>query len=323
MTTPATHTTPPATAIEKIVVVTRQTRLEALIERYATKGQAKFHLERQGADFAAYEAEHAVYHAAVATVLQHCRALLGRVHHIDRGYLPTYLFTPADLVVAVGPDGLVVNTAKYLDGQPIIGVNADPGKFDGVLLPFGAAGAGEAARRAIAGKAPVRCVTMAEAVLADGQKLLAFNDLFIGPKSHTSARYAIAHAGRAEVQSSSGVIVSTGAGSTGWMSSVFAMAAGLGPMIGRPAEPMPDMRLPWDTDRLRFAVREPFPSKATQATLVAGEITAVETLRLESHMAEEGVIFSDGVEADFLAFNAGAVASIGIARRQARLVVPG
>ena len=309
-------------AIEKIVIVTRQTRLEALVERYATKGQAKFHLERQGADFAGYEREHALYHEAVASVQKSCRALLGRVHLIDRGYLPTYLFTPADLVVAVGPDGLVVNTAKYLDGQPIIGVNPDPTRYDGVLLPFGPGGVAQAARRALAGSAPVRLVTMAEAALADGQRLLAFNDLFIGPKSHTSARYAIAHAGRQEVHSSSGVIVSTGAGSTGWMSSVFAMAAGLRPMLGLPLAPLPDLRLPWDTDRLRFAVREPFPSRATQATLVAGEITAAEPLRLESHMAEDGVIFSDGLEADFLAFNAGAVAAIGIAKRQARLVVP-
>lgn len=309
--------------IEKIVVITRQTRLEALVERYATKGQAKFHIERQGADFAGYEREHAVYHEAVTAVHKACRHLLGRVHVIDRSYLPTYLFTPADLVVAVGQDGLVVNAAKYLDGQPIIGVNPDPGRYDGVLLPFKAAGAGEAAKRAIAGRAGVREVTMAEAALADGQKLLAFNDLFIGPRSHTSARYAIAHGDRREVQSSSGVIVSTGAGSTGWMSSVFAMAAGMRPLLGLPAAPAPDLRLPWDTDRLRFAVREPFPSKTTQATLVCGEIRASEPLRIESHMAEEGVIFSDGVEADFLAFNAGAAVSIGIAQRRARLVVPG
>lgn len=313
---------PTAVAIEKIVVVTRQTRLEALVERYATKGQAKFHLERQGADFAAYEREHALYHEAVTTVHKACRGLLGRVHVIDRSYLPTYLFTPHDLVVAVGMDGLVVNAAKYLDGQPILGVNPDPRTINGVLLPFAPATAGEGARRAIAGRAAVREVTMAEASLADGQALLAFNDLFVGPRSHTSARYAIAHAGRREVQSSSGVIVSTGAGSTGWMASVFAMAAGLRPLLGLPEAPAPDPRLPWDTDRLRFAVREPFPSKATQATLVCGEVTAAERLTIESHMAEEGVIFSDGVEADYLAFNAGSVATIGLARRKARLLVP-
>ena len=308
--------------IEKIVVVTRQTRLEALVERYATKGQAKFHIERQGADFAAYEREHQRYHEAVSAVHKACRDQLARVHQIDRGYLPTYLFTPADLVVAVGQDGLVVNAAKYLDGQPIVGVNPDPAAYEGVLLPFSPAQAKDAVRRTVAGQARVRAVTMAEAALADGQKLLAFNDLFVGPRSHTSARYAIAHGGKREVQSSSGVIVSTGAGSTGWMASVVAMAAGMRPLLGLPAAPPPDARLPWEAECLRFAVREPYPSRATQATLVCGDIPAGDALRLESHMAEEGVIFSDGLQSDYLAFNAGAVVSIGVARRKARLVVP-
>lgn len=307
-------------AIDKIVIVTRQTRLEALVERYATKGQAKFHLERQGADFAAYEGEHATYQAAVGQVHQACRALLGRVHVIDRAYLPTYLFTPQDLVVAVGPDGLVVNAAKYLDRQPIVGVNPDPRWIDGVLLPFSPVSAQDALRRAIAGAARIRPVTMAEARLADGQTLLAFNDLFIGPKTHTSARYTIDHGGRREAQASSGVIVSTGAGSTGWMASVLAMAAGLAPLLGQAAAPAPDRRMPWEAELLRFAVREPFPSRATRTTLVCGEIPAGEVLTLTSQMAEDGVIFSDGLQADYLPFNAGAVASIGVSARKAHLV---
>jgi NAD kinase len=307
-------------SIDKIVIVTRQTRLESLIERYATKGQAKFHLERQGADFGAYEGEHATYQAAVGQVHQACRGLLGRVHVIDRGYLPTYLFTPQDLVVAVGPDGLVVNAAKYLTHQPIVGVNPDPRWIDGILLPFTPVSAQDALRRAIAGHARIRPVTMAEAALADGQKLLAFNDLFIGPKTHTSARYRITYAQVSEAQASSGVIVSTGAGSTGWMASVLAMAAGLAPLLGQPSQPAPDQRLAWEAETLRFAVREPFPSRATRTTLVCGEIQAGETLRLESQMAEDGVIFSDGLQADYLPFNAGAVVSIGVSSRKAHLV---
>ena len=68
---------------------------------------------------------------------------------------------------------------------------------------------------------------MAQATLSDGQTLLAFNDLFIGRRSHASAFYTIEHAGQREVHSSSGVIVSTGAGSTGWLSSCYNMARGL------------------------------------------------------------------------------------------------
>jgi hypothetical protein len=38
-------------------------------------------------------------------------------------------------------------------------------------------------------------------------------------------------------------------------------------------------------------------------------------------MPENGVIFSDGIEADFLEFSSGMVASIGVADRCGRLVV--
>jgi hypothetical protein len=51
---------------------------------------------------------------------------------------------------------------------------------------------------------------------------------------------------------------------------------------------------------LRFVVREPFQSKRTQCGLVAGRIHADQPLRLESQMPAGSVIFSDGVEADFL-----------------------
>ena len=44
-----------------------------------------------------------------------------------------------------------------------------------------------------------------EAATNDGQKMLAVNDLFIGPKTHTSARYQLCSKGKKEIQSSSGI----------------------------------------------------------------------------------------------------------------------
>jgi hypothetical protein len=80
-------------------------------------------------------------------------------------------------------------------------------------------------------------------------------------------------------------------------------------------------RLPWDSDQLIYSVREPFPSKASQASLVFGSIAADRPLTLTSQMADNGVIFSDGMEDDFLAFNAGSTAKISLAPNTARLVV--
>ena len=70
-----------------------------------------------------------------------------------------------------------------------------------------------------------------------------------------------------------------------------------------------------------FAVREPFQSKKTQADLNAGILTSQKKLVLESYMPTNGVIFSDGIETDFLNFNSGAIVTIGTAREKANLVI--
>jgi hypothetical protein len=230
----------------------------------------------------------------------------------------SWTFGPLDLVVTLGQDGLVANTAKYAGSQPIVGINPDPARFDGILLPFTATEARSAVAQALEGRAATRQVTLAEAVLGDGQSILAFNDLFLGARSHVSARYRLRAGDREEVQSSSGVLVSTGAGSTGWMSSVFNMAAGVARFTGGSSGA--PMRLEWEDTRLLYAVREPFRSRHSAADLVAGMVEPGEELVLESRMPSGGVIFSDGVEADFLDFNSGAVASIRAAGRRAVLV---
>lgn len=311
--------------IEQLVLVTKKTPLEELIERFNTLAQARFYIEHLGGAFEEYEAQHARYTAAVAALQRQLPRRL-KQHVIERAFLPTYLFTDHDLVIPIGPDGLVVNVAKYLTSQPILAVNPDPQRVDGILIPFGVDDAGEWLGRALVGKAALRPVTMAKASLNNGQALYAFNDLFIGPRSHVSARYRIEHAGRAEDHSSSGLIVSTGAGSTGWLQSIITgavrVAAGVtGTDITPPAPET--YRLPWEADELYFTVREPFTSRTSQANIVFGKVTARQPLVLRSYMPENGVIFSDGLERDYVDFNSGAVATIGIAERKANLIVRG
>lgn len=308
----------------KVVLVTRHTRLEELVARYHTVEQARFYVERLGADFSDYAAEHVGYLLARRTV-EEGLAGVARVQLLDRGFLPTYLFAPDDIVVALGQDGVVANTLKYLDGQPLLGVNPDKARHDGVLLPFGPQDVAQILPEVMADRRPAKAVTMAKASLSDGQRLYAVNDLFIGPKTHISARYEIQLGDKVERQSSSGIIVSTGLGSTAWMKSIvtgsLAVAEGLG--ARQPVGPGgPDYRpAPWDAQYLRFAVREPFPSVATGASLVFGTTSAKTPLKIVSLMPENGVIFSDGVERDFLAFTSGITAEIGIAERVGRLVV--
>lgn len=307
-------------AYEKLVIVTRRTRLEELIDRFNTRGQAKFYIEHAGGDFGDYEREHDTYHAALDRLRRDLDFGIPR-QILDRALVPTYTFTTQDLVVTLGQDGLVANVAKYAGGQPIVGVNPDPERFDGVLLPFLPAQAQQVTASVLKGQAATSAVTLAEMTLGDGQRLLAFNDLFVGMRTHTSARYRIRAGGTAEAQSSSGVLISTGAGSTGWMSSVFNMAAGVTAFAG--GQRGAGLRFGWDDPRLIYAVREPFVSRHSSASIVAGLIVPGEQLVLESLMPSGGVVFSDGIESDFLEFNSGAVGSVRAAAQRAILVVKG
>jgi hypothetical protein len=305
--------------IERILVVTRETRFEGLLTRFGTRGQAKFHVEQSGGDFQDFVNEHDTYRQAVDAVR---RSLDFDVPFqvVDRGLVPTFVFTGSEVIVPVGQDGLVANVARYVAGQPIVAVNPDPERFDGVLLPFQVPDARKGVGDVLRGRHRARQVTLAEAVLHDGQRLTAFNDLFIGANSHVSARYRVYVDGREEPQSSSGVLVTTGAGSTGWMSSVFNMVTGIGTLFGQSAcEPV---RMEWDDGRLFWAVREPFASHHSGTTLTAGFIEPGGRIEIESAMAAGGVVFGDGVEQDFLTFNAGARAIVRAADERACLVVP-
>jgi NAD kinase len=303
----------------KVVLVTRRTRLEELVARHHTLAQAKFYLEHLGADFADYVRENAAYARSLDTVVTTLQGW-GRWQMVDRGFLTNFVFGADDIVVALGQDGLVANTMKYLDGQPLIGLNPEPQRWDGVLLPFAPGDLDALLPEVTAGRRAAKAVTMAQATLSDGQVLRAVNDLFIGPRTHTSALYELQLGQRREVQSSSGLIVSTGLGSTAWIKSVVTGSLAISRSLAR-AE-MPDYRPePWDTPRLTFAVREPFPSRSSSAEIVFGHATRKEPLLLRSRMPEHGVIFSDGMEADFLRFSAGLQATITVADRQGRLVV--
>lgn len=304
---------------EKLVLVTRKTRLQGLIERFNTRAQAKFYLEHAGLDFEDYAQEDDTYRRAI-DALEGQLELGLPVQRLDRALLSTYRFGPTDLVVAAGQDGLVANTAKYVGAQPLVGVNPDPTRFDGKLLPFGVAEARAAVTRTIEGQMPLAEVTLARAQTSDGQTLLAFNDLFVGETTHQSAQYRLSVAEeRHERQSSSGVIVSTGAGSTGWLSSVRTMAERVGAFFGgRSIQPL---QMAWNDPRLFYVVREPFISKHSQATNVVGWLEDPEALHIESLMPQSGTIFSDGMEVDCLRFTSGMTVRIGPAPQRARLAV--
>ncbi len=290
----------------RAVFVTRQSEYDFLLARHATREQARFFLEQRGQTLAEVEARHALQEAAIAAA--HA-ALPDEWRHasIQRDDLDRFLFTPEDVVVALGQDGLVPNVAKYLSGQQVIGVNPDPARYDGVLVRFGVEQLSGVFNRVWHGEAQVEARTMAEGRLDNGERLLALNELFVGHRSHQSARYRIESGGAGEDQSSSGLIVATGTGATGWARSIM-LATGA------------DVALAPTQTALGWFVREPFPSVSTGTAMRWGTL-ARDHLSLTSRMNEGGVVFADGIEADFLHFGWGRRLEVGVAKEVLNLVV--
>lgn len=328
---------------EKIIVVTRKTRLQELVEKFNTKKQARFYIEHSGGDFSDYIKEDDSYRKSIEVIQAQLANTSLRIQYVDRSFLPSFVFSAKDLVVALGQDGLVANAAKYVGTQPIIGVNPDPARFDGILVPWSSNHVRGQVESVLAARAQMKYVTLAEAILNDGQRLLAFNDLFVGARTHVSARYKLEYEGHSEVQSSSGLIISTRAGATGWLSSIFNMVksvaafsgceeVGYDEYTGRRIndasrinldKPQINILAPHlSSEELCFVVREPFLSKHSSANIVIGKLSSSEELVIESRMPAGGTIFSDGIENDFLKFDSGTIARVRTAPQRVGLVVP-
>ncbi len=149
---------------------------------------------------------------------------------------------------------------------------------------------------------------MVAATLDDGQILTGLNEVYVGHASHQSARYLLRTAdGRTERHSSSGVIVGTGTGSTGWCASIARDRGTAGQL---PAS---------DSAALCWFVREAWPSPATGTDLTAGTLTGGEQLELTSE-SDRLVLFADGVEDDHATLSWGQRVQIGLAQQRLRLV---
>ncbi len=304
---------------DRVVVVTRPTRLEELTDKYLTEGGAEFELESRGGDIAPFRREHDTYVQSLETVLGHIPKDLP-VTIVPRHDLPYFLFRPEDLVIVCGPDGLLVNTARFLGNQLVLGVNPDPSVNAGVLTSCPPERVRRALTAGIAGDAYYRPLPFVKAVTDRGDTLWGLNEIFAGRLDHVSARYSIQYAGKTERHVSSGVIAATGVGCGGWIRSIVAMIEGLGSEGTRQDHLL--MNLPADTAReVVFAVREPFPSPDTGTSMVTGRLVGDAALELTCEMPEGGVILSDGLVDRAVEWAAGSAIIITCGERTLRHII--
>ncbi|OIQ42043.1 MAG: hypothetical protein BM560_06255 [Roseobacter sp. MedPE-SWde] len=291
----------------RVVLVSRETEYAALLAKHGTRGQAEFFLSSRGQKMVELDEREALQSRALAAAKEIVPADWSFVH-VLRQDLNRFLFRPEDIVVPIGQDGLVANIAKYLDGQPVIGISPDPASSENVLIRHGVDRLPKLLKAAASADIDIQARAMVEANAGDGLTLLALNEIFIGHRSHQSARYVVQVDGSEEFQSSSGMIIATGTGLTGWAKSIMTATH-------RTFEIAPEER------RAAFFAREPWPSRTSGCDIAAGEIAEQRQLSVLSRMNEGGVIFADGIEQDFLPFDWGTQAKIALAERRLSLVV--
>lgn len=292
----------------RVVLVHRHSERDEIVAEQGTWGQAEFVQKRRGVSLSSVKKRHESLSAAMQAVSASIPKEWRR-GTVERSDLPRFLFEPEDVIVVVGQDGLVANTAKYLDGQPVIGIDPNPGTNMGVLVRHSPRDFESLLAGIGAGKARFESRTMVAASTDDGESLLALNEVYLGHSGHQSARYLLtAPDGTEEHHSSSGLLVGSGTGATGWLLSIARQRAHQIP-------------LPSPTDaQLGWFVREAWPSPTTGADLTEGILPEGQTLtaRIEG---ESLVVFGDGIETDRLLLTWGQTVRITVASRRLRLVV--
>jgi len=297
----------------RVVVVRRTTEYESLLVEHGTVQMARFRLELMGQSMDKVERMHAVTLKVAAHALRDVPHTWRKTSCL-RSDLDRFVFQPGDIIVAVGQDGLVPNVAKYLDGQTVAGINPDTSykakmmvwreREIPLLYGYLKNNTAKLQRRSM-----VEVEIKDDETQEEGRKIIALNELFCGHHSHQSAKYDIAYEQHTEYQSSSGMIISSGTGCTGWASSVASQR--------RNPLPFPEP----EEGVLIFQVREAWDSPFSGVSIQQGYVEPDAPLKVTSRMQEGGVIFGDGIESDRLEFAWGQTATFKVSGKTLNLMV--
>ena len=198
----------------------------------------------------------------------------------EREKLNRKLFRNKDLVIAVGGDGTFLRASHFIPNKmPILGVNSDPKSKEGFFMASNKKNFNEIIKKISKNYYKIRKLHRLEAYI-NSKKIpeLALNEFYISSaKEYHTARYYLTLRGKRERQKSSGIIISTAAGSYAWMKS----AGGV--------------QLPLESDKFEYIVREPYCGKISAKCELTNHVLGKDENIIIEFEVEEGILIADSL----------------------------
>ena len=226
-------------------------------------------------------------------------------HLADRDRLIEPQFAGKDLIIAVGGDGTFLRAAQFINQQYLFGVNADVKNKEGFFMQSSKKDFGIKLKKIIDGEFAIKKMPRLEAFINNKKiETLALNEFFVGPKkSYHAAKYIIMINGEKERQKSSGILVTTPAGSYAW------------------ARACSSKTLDLKSDKFQFVVREPYEGKVFKNyKLKYGILDKSKKMTVISEMLD-GILIADSVGKEYSLKN-GSKATIGLSSNHLRVIWP-
>lgn len=126
-----------------------------------------------------------------------------------------------NLIIAIGGDGTILSASHYTKNIPLLAVNSSPNTSEGALTTIPIAKLKNKLNKILKNNYKTEKLERIQVSINNNPlNLLALNEVFIAnEKAYLISKYKIKHKNKEETQKSSGLIFSTGTGSTAWFKS--------------------------------------------------------------------------------------------------------
>ena len=302
--------------LERVYIACKKTTLEFLQERYGQDYPRQVGLF--DLDIDEVESEHEEHYRTLDSLVDALREAGIEPRVLARRIYLTGSFDGSDLVVSFGGDGEMLDVSRYITGsEPVLGIRSTS-RSRGYLLLSPALGFRDMAARLVGGDFRVESWTRIKGVLENGFHRIedhALNEVYAGDRfSVGTSRYTLRIDDREERHRSSGVLVVTGTGSTGWYANIVKNDGG-GFGYGRP--------FPRTSVQLRYLVRDPI--RIDELELTHGAIEPGMDFSIKSTMNSDGVLSFDCSKISYenpraYPFNRGSVVTLGISNRPLQVI---